>query len=311
MWHVGIDLHRKSLTIAAVHDSGEVRPAVRFSCLETDRIVAALAAMKPFRAVVEATSSYRWLYNLLSGHGTILLAHPQRLRALTQRRSKTDRLDSELLAQLLRLNQIPLAHIPSPRYQRLRELTRFRGRLTRGIYWFSRQDFGAEDNLVRDELLERLAHYRKQIAGLDKHLEQLRPDYPEVEVLIPMAGIGLYSAMMVVGEFGDVTRFRKAKQAAAYTGLTTRVYQSGDKCHHGHISRQGSGWLRWILLEAAMKFVRSDVALANFYSRIRKRSSTKIARVAAARKLAEISWKCLMRWQKTQTPQGGGSLVMA
>jgi len=335
MWHVGIDLHRNSLTLAAVHDSGELRPPVRIECLDTGGIVSAVSAIRPFRAVVEATSHYRWLADLLAPHGRVLLAHPQRLRALTLRRSKTDRLDSQLLAQLLRLDQVPLAHIPAPRHQRLREMTRLRGRLVRGrtqvkiglrlllarhnraapykcpfgprgLYWFSRQDFGPVDNFIRDELLERFEHYRKQVAAIDERLEGLRPEYPEVAALIDMPGVGLYSALLVIGEFGDVTRFRRPKQAAAYTGLTTRVYQSGDRCHHGRISRQGSGWLRWVLLEAAMKFVRKDVPLANFHERIRKRSGAKIARVAAARKLAEICWKRLVRWHRSH-PEGAAT----
>jgi hypothetical protein len=61
MWHLGIDLHRNSLTLAAVSDGGELRPPVRIECLDTDGIVAAVAAVSPFRAVVEATSHYRWL----------------------------------------------------------------------------------------------------------------------------------------------------------------------------------------------------------------------------------------------------------
>jgi hypothetical protein len=58
----------------------------------------------------------------------------------------------------------------------------------------------------------------------------------------------------------------------------------------------------WVLIEAAMKIVGHDVALANFYTRIRKRSSAKIARVAVARKLAEICWKRLRRWQAEHQP---------
>ena len=67
---------------------------------------------------------------MLAPMGTILLAHPLRLRAMVQRRSKTDRLDAQLLAQLLRINQIPLAYIPSNDFQMLREVTRQRTRLT-------------------------------------------------------------------------------------------------------------------------------------------------------------------------------------
>jgi hypothetical protein len=58
-----------------------------------------------------------------------------------------------------------------------------------------------------------------------------------------------------------------------------------------------------LLFEAAMKVVQQDVALANFYQRIRKRSSAKIARVAAARKLAEICWKRLIAWERQHNPK--------
>ena len=246
---------------------------------------------------------------------------------MVQRRSKTDRLDAMLLAQLLRINQIPLAYVPTKRFQVLREMTRQRCRLTRGqtsvkqalrcllarhnqvapykypfgprgLYWFKRVDFGSVDNAVRDELLERLEHYGRALRSADERLEHLRSEYPEVATLTELHGIGLYSGLMIIGELGDVSRFRTAKQAAAYTGLTPSVHQSGSHCHLGHVSKQGSPWLRWILVEAAMKAVHKDIGLANFHSRIRKRSSSKIARVATARKLAEICWKRLRRWHR-------------
>lgn len=329
MWHLGIDLHRHTAVIAAINDAGEVRPARTFQCSEPAEILSYCEGFQPFRAVIEATSTYRWLHQLLSPAGDVLLAHPFRLRAMVQRRSKTDRLDAMLLAQLLRINQIPLAYVPSDRYQMLRETTRQRCRLTqaqtqakqalrwllarhnvnppyqhpfgpRGLYWFSRQDYGPVDNPVRDELIERLQHFNNQLAAMDARLAELRPAYPEVEALMDLYGVGLFTAMVVVSELGDVTRFRVAKQAGAYSGLTPRVEQSGSHCYVGHISKQGSPWLRHVLVEAAMKIVRRDVGLANFYQRIRRRSSAKIARVATARKLAEICWKRLRRWHRTQ-----------
>lgn len=325
MWHLGIDLHRRTVVIAAINDAGEVRPAMTFNCSEPAEITEYCQQFRPYRAVIEATSTYRWLHTLLSASGTVLLAHPFRLRAMVQRRSKTDRLDAMLLAQLLRINQIPLAYVPAQRYESLRQLTRQRCRLTqaqtqvkqafrwllarhnmnppykcpfgpKGLYWFSRQDFGPIDNPLRDELLERLQHFSRQLAAMDAWFEKLRADYPEAEALTKLHGIGLYTALVVISEFGDVMRFRSAKQAGAYTGLTPLVNQSGSHCHIGPISRQGSPWLRYVLVEAAMKIVRQDVGLANFNHRIRKRSSAKIARVATARKLAEICWKRLRRW---------------
>jgi hypothetical protein len=58
-----------------------------------------------------------------------------------------------------------------------------------------------------------------------------------------------------------------------------------------------------LLVQAAMKAVHRDAALENFYSRIRKRSSAKIALVAAARKLAEICWKRLRQWERAHADQ--------
>lgn len=327
MWHVGIDLHRKALVMAAVNDAGESTAAVRIECQDTAAIVEAVKALQPFRAVIEATGTYRWLYDLLRPHGTVLLAHPLRLRAMIQRRSKTDKLDAMLLANLLRINQIPLAYIPPERYQQLRELTRLRARLgreraaakvrlrallarnnrqapyrvpfgVRGLAWFRRQDFGPMENLVRDELLARLEHFGRQIGLVEQRVAAMRSCFPEVESLLELYGMGLFSALVVVAELGEVERFAAAKQVGAYSGLTSRVHQSGGHCYYGSITRQGSPWLRWVLVEAAMKIVRRDDPLRNFYTRIRKRSGAKIARVAVARKLAEICWKRLRRWQR-------------
>lgn len=139
---------------------------------------------------------------------------------------------------------------------------------------------------------------QRQLAAVDDQMTVVSEQFPQIEALTDLRGIGLFTALLVVAEFGEVERFRTAKQAAAYTGLTTRVYQSGDTRRTGHISKQGSPWLRWALVEAAMKLVTKDAKLASFYHRIRKRSSSKIARVAAARKLAEICFKRLRRWHR-------------
>ncbi len=332
MWHVGIDLHRETVVIAAVNDAGEVIKPVTIPCSDATTIVDTLKALGRFRAVIEASATYRWLYKLLAPHGTILLAHPFRLRAMVQRRTKTDKLDAQLLANLLRIDQIPLAYIPPEPYQQLRDLTRRRARLgrelaeakiqlrailarlnlkapyrvpfgPRGLAWFRKQDFGWIENLVRDELLSRLRHFGEQAAIIDQHIERLSAAFPQAKALTNIHGIGLYSALLIVAEIGDPERFRTAKQVGAYAGLTCRVHQSGGHCYRGSISRQGSSWMRWILVEAAMKVIHKDRALKNFYTRVRKRSSAKIARVAVARKLAEICWKRLRRWQRNHANQ--------
>ena len=141
----------------------------------------------------------------------------------------------------------------------------------RGLGWFPAKLRAIED-IVRDELLERFRHYAQQMTLFDQRLEQVRQAFPQIDALTDIHGIGLYSALLIVAEIGEAERFRTAKQVGADTGLTSRVHQSGGHCYQGSITRQGSPWLRWVLVQAAMKAVHRDVALKNFYGRIRKLS---------------------------------------
>ena len=327
MYYIGIDLHKQDLVIAVEDAEGPVGRPRRMACRNEEAMLAYVRTFEPFTAVIEASASYRWLYERLAPHGTVVLAHPLRLRAIVAARAKTDALDAALLARLLRAGLIPTAYIPPERYQTLRELTRARVRLSYamtaaknqvhgllrqrnlhppaknvfsrpGRRWLTALDLGLAGNLARDELLRRLEHYARERAVLDGQLETLAASYPEAEALTALYGVGLYSALLIVAELGEPERFRHDRQVGAYAGLTARVHQSGGHEYHGGISKQGSRWLRWVLVQAAIKLVRQDVRLANFYQRVRKRGGRNRARVAVARKLAQICWVRLRRWHR-------------
>jgi transposase len=327
MYYIGIDLHKQDLVMAVEDAHGPVAKPRRLSCRDMPAILAAVERWRPFRAVVEASASYRWLYDLLAPSGEVVLAHPLRLRAIATARAKTDKLDAALLARLLRADLIPASYVPPARYQTLRDLTRSRARLShhatlaknqvhallaranvyspfktpfgiRGRRWLAGLDLGSGGNLARDELLRRLEHYGREVAVLDGHLERVASAFPEAAALDELHGVGRYSALLIVAEIGEPTRFKNPRQVGAYAGLTARVHQSGKTEHRGGISKQGSRWLRWILVQAAMKLVRRDERLANFYTRIRKRAGRNVARVAVARKLAGICWVRLRAWQR-------------
>jgi len=324
MQYVGMDLHKQDLVIAVEDERGPVGHPRRFPCRDEAAIVAHMSALRPFRAVVEASSSYRWLYDRLRPLGEVILAHPLRLRASIARPAKTDKLDAALLARLLRMDQIPEAYAPPAAYQELRELTRARARLSRsatqaknhlhrllaarnihapythpfgvrGQRWMRSLDLGFVGNLERDELLGRLEHYDRERERLDAVIAEQAQEFPQIEALRDIRGIGTYTALLVVAEIGEPERFSEPGQVSSYAGLAARVYQSGGHDYHGHITRQGSPWLRGALVQAAMMAIGKDRALANFYERVRKRSSRHIARVAVARKLAEICWIRLRR----------------
>ena len=231
MYYIGIDLHKQDLVMAMEDERGPVGRPRRIACRDVDAIRAAVQRWRPFRAVVEASASYRWLYDLLTPVGEVVLAHPLRLRAITAARAKTDRLDARLLAQLLRANLIPTAYVPPARYQQLRDLTRSRARLShgatlaknqmhallaranvhpplktlfgpRGRRYLAGLDLGLSGNLARDELMRRLEHYGREIAAFDAHLEAVASEFPEAKSVEVLHGIGRFLGPLQQGRTG-------------------------------------------------------------------------------------------------------------
>jgi transposase len=100
------------------------------------------------------------------------------------------------------------------------------------------------------------------------------------------------TALVILAEVGDFTRFANARKLAAWAGLTPTVRGSDLVVRHGRISKQGSAWLRWILCEAAQTAKRSP-AFAPTYQAITRRRGTKIATTAVARKLLTRAYHLL------------------
>ena len=88
----------------------------------------------------------------------------------------------------------------------------------------------------------------------------------------------------MLAEVGDITRFASARKLASWAGLTPTVRGSDLTVRHGHISKQGSAWLRWALNQAAQTAKRSPEFSAT-YSAIATRRGKKIATIAISRKL--------------------------
>ena len=97
---------------------------------------------------------------------------------------------------------------------------------------------------------------------------------------------------MLLAEIGDISRFGSARKLASWAGLTPTVRGSDRTVRHGHISKQGSAWLRWILCEAAQTAKRHP-GFAAGYQAIARRRGKKIATTAVARKLLTRAYHLL------------------
>ncbi|HWG64509.1 MAG TPA: transposase [Streptosporangiaceae bacterium] len=103
-------------------------------------------------------------------------------------------------------------------------------------------------------------------------------------MLTQLPGVGPFTALVLLGEIGDITRFGSARKLASRVGLTPTVRGSDRTVHHGHISKQGPAWARWVLCEAAQTAKRHP-DFAPGYDALARRRGKKIATTAVARKL--------------------------
>ena len=133
---------------------------------------------------------------------------------------------------------------------------------------------------------------QERIDRLDWEIRQRARSDPRVKVLTQLPGVGPFTALVILAEAGDISRFGSARQLASWAGLTPTVRGSDRVACYGHISKEGSAWLRWVLCEAAQTAKRHP-QFAPAFQRTAKRRGKKIATTAIARKLATRAWHLL------------------
>jgi len=314
--YVGIDLHRRRSVIYRMNAAGKKLDCVR---IDNDpwRLAEEVSKAGPgAEVVVEATYGWYWAVDLLRELGVgVHLAHPQG-NDWGKRRVKNDERDARDLADLLRLGRLAEAWIAPPRTRELRELVRFRAKLSnlrtglkaqahavmakngvlpcRGDMWgpggtaqFDALELpDAYENRL-GVLRDLIAVYDREIAVLDRDIHiALRADrgYQAVQAIY---GVGRVFAAVFVAEIGDVSRFRSAEALCSWAGLTPLHRESDTKVTRGRITKQGSKLVRWAALEAVVRYHGGDHLKASFHQ-IAERRGKKKAQVAVARKVLTL-----------------------
>lgn len=317
---VGIDLHRNRSQVAVIDEQGELTMSRRI-VNGRETFLELLAGLEgESRIAVEATYGWEWLAELLEEAGyEIHLAHPLRTRAIAAARVKTDSVDARTLAQLLRADLLPEAYVAPRELRDLRDLLRHRIALTQmrtalknrvhaqlarhGIQRRHSDLFGLGGREflrglgLREEPRQRVDSLLALIDDFDREIETVTVEVDarakadeRVEVLTQIRGVGPYTAMLVIAEVGDVSRFPTARKLCAWAGLTPTVRSSDGKARLGNISKQGSRALRWALVEAAQHATRDKGPLGEAFERIAERRGRRVAKVAVARKIATLCY---------------------
>src|SRR5271157_4586573 len=132
---IGIDLHKKSITVCVMDEKRKVLARKTLACTQTDEILEFCRQFRPFKVVVEATASYLWFVELVEPLAEkVVLANPKKLRIIAERTKKTDRLAAQVLTEFLARDMMPQSYLPTPRQRQLRAVVRHRqyrrGRMT-------------------------------------------------------------------------------------------------------------------------------------------------------------------------------------
>jgi transposase len=158
----------------------------------------------------------------------------------------------------------------------------------------------------RQDLLELLDRLNPTIAELSQAIDQEAEKFPEARWLMTHPGVGPLTALAFVLIIGRADRFQCGKQIAAYLGLVPLEDSSGNRRRLGHITKQGSSMLRFLLVEAAQVTVRSLPEWRSKYFHLRMRRGRKIAKVAMARRLAiRLYWMWRKGWDYEQVQKFG------
>jgi transposase len=139
------------------------------------------------------------------------------------------------------------------------------------------------------------------IAELSQAIEQEAEKHPEARRLMTHPGVGALTALAFVPIIGNAERFSRGKQVASYLGLVPLEKSSGNRRRLGHITKQGSSMLRFLLVEAAQVTVRSLPEWRSQYFGLTLRRGRKTAKVAMARRLAiRLYWMWRQGWDYQQ-----------
>lgn len=330
MLYTGIDLHKRHSLLTTMNAQGDILSQQKV-INQPDKLIEYFNKLdnslkgEQHQVLIEATFAWGWQADLLEKSKIqVMLAHPQKTKAIASARIKTDKVDSTVLADLLRTNFVAPAHYTDASARDKQELLRSRARLVytrsglknkvhsilhkhnlnpewddlvitdlfgkRGRVWMeSKQDqLPPHTQFVFKQMLQSIDQLQDQIKQFDEEIKRSWQQDPNAQLLQQLPGLGYYGSLLISAEIGAIHRFKTSNQLCSYAGLVPSVYQSGDKTRMGRI-KQGNKYIRWILIQAVPKAIKKDKRLAAFYQRIQRKRGNKKAKVATARKmLAQI-----------------------
>jgi len=323
--YVGIDLHKRDSQMCWLTEDGEVREQrIRTTAA---RFVAVFGGRPRARVLIEASTESEWVAQVIESVGhEVIVADPGYAPMYPRRgrRQKNDRRDAGALAIANRAGTYRAVHRVSAAQRQVRavltvrdQLVAARTRLIAVVRALARGEgvrvpSCATEGVVPQveaaglppalaatvaPLLDTVATLTAGIEASEARLAGLTADDPRVAALQSAPSVGTITAAAFVATLDEGGRFRDAGQVAAYLGLVPRERSSGETHRSGRITKAGSRRMRWLLVQAGWRVLRSKQAAAQplrqWGTAIAARRGKAIAAVAIARRLARILFALL------------------
>ena len=333
MNHLGIDVGKRKCRAAIKDDNGMLLDEFFFgndgngihNLLSRIR---SLGECSTIRAVLESTGNmWMRIHDTLEYNGVdTVLANPYKTKIIAEAKIKSDKLDARILSDLLRTDLIYESYVPNQEDGDRRSLVRHRITLSRtktklvnkvhsildkydyqtdltdifsksGIQWLKSLTpmVTPIDKIILNTSIESIEAINQQIDTVSKEISKYAKDNKDVKILLSITGIDIFSAMLISAEIVYVRRFPTPWKLVRYAGLDPTTRESAGKTITGGITKQGSPWLRWILVQCALVAIKYDAHLRTFYDRIKNRKGHAKAIVATAKELLVIIWYMLTR----------------
>ena len=324
--YIGVDLHQAFFQACAVTRTGDRLWEERFP-----RNAAGLTAFRArcggqtAVAVEASTPTWHFADAVIDVVSDLRVVDPVKTKLKAGYAAKTDRLDARRLADALRRESVVGIYYPPLAIRELRELCRGRhalvqvrtaiiNRLRAVLLRHGVVDRRPLARTIRDAWLDQITlptQAAASVAALRQVLTCVRAEVtaktaavqaaaardPIAGILQQVPGLGPILALMVRAEIGALERFPSAGHLASYAGLVPRVDASAGRIHYGRITRRGSPWLRWALIEAAIQGPRRRDRIGRWSRRLAVRKGALKARVAIARTLCEEIYQ---RWSMSR-----------
>ncbi len=286
---VGLDYHMDFVQICVMDSSGEV--LLNRKADNDWRVLQSLIGpgRRVQRAALEACCGAAHLASELREKAgwSVSLGHPGYVARMKGSPDKTDLGDARLLADLVRVNYLPVVWLATEEVRELRRLVRFRNQRVkekrnaklriRGLLrehrlkcvkhnawtkaWFSwlykqAEELSANDRWILKQQLASIERLAKVIYETERRLRVTTKNDVVVKRLLDEPGVGLITAVTLRAEVGDFDRFKNGKQLARFCSVTPRNASSGHRQADAGIIRAGSPLLRSVLIEAAHRMIR-------------------------------------------------------